>query len=405
MKSMKDARSTRSCGKYSISECGLPRTDRFVRIVALLLAVATLSATACGREIGGDGRTDQPTARELRACAVDAPGAWLDAIGGSAIDTGGVTTSPRAVGPDGDVVAVRDSGETQDLLLIDTDRSVRELYALTEPAMFAIGDVGLDDRWIVFAIDRHPRNANGVLPQMKRIELIDRQTGARSTVTEQSDADAAAKPDRNVLDRFVLSDGKVYWITRDEYNSEAGVVHSFDPLTGRGTDIASGPISDLLAGTDWPKVPVKVPPTLTVLSAEALASLGTDGVAFGWTNPLAGGGTEVGYWSPQTGRVTVVGVDVDVTKFRLPVLVFDSFVILNSGGSTTMLGSSATIVDTRSGAVAELIPRVPGQYDRAVASMGGTLALALWARAVDGFKQADYAAGMLRTGALAALAC
>ena len=380
-------------------------TVRRRRGALALVALLAISATACTHETDGDGRVAQSAPIERRACAVDVPAQWRDAIAGSAVDTGGLTTTARAVSPAGEVVAVRDSGDAHDLLLIGTDKSVRELYAVREPDVFVIGDVEIDDRWVVFAVVRHPRNANGVLPQVKRIELIDRKTGARSTVAGQSDADAALSPERNVLDPFTLFDGKVYWITRDEYNGENGVAHSFDPQTGHRTDIASGPIRDLQTGPEWSGTPATVPPEVAGLPAAALGSLGTDGTAFGWVSTVADGNAEISYWSPQTGVVKVGGVDVDAATFSKPVLVFDSLVILDAGGSTTFLGSSATVVDTRSGAVARLTPRNPGQYDRPMAAMGGTLALALWAGAPRGPKQADYEVGVLRTGALNSPAC
>ena len=314
---------------------------------------------------------------------------------------------PTAVSPDGDVVAVRDSRRTRDLLLIGTDRSVRELYSLPEPDLFYIDDIEIDDRWIVFAVVRHPRNANGVLPKMTRIELIDRRTGVRSTVVEQSAADAASRPERNVLDALALFDGRVYWITRDTYNSETGAAHSFDPLTGSRTDIASGAIRDIQsgpAGAAWSQ-PIAPPPADAGLTPAELASLGTDGTAFGWINDPARGGSGIGYWSPQTGVVRVNGLAAEVMKLGRPVLVFDALVILDHGGSTTNLKSSATIVDTRSGATVALTARVPGQYDRVVASRGGTLALALSAGKPRGSKQSDYTVGLLRNEELNPQAC
>lgn len=373
--------------------------------VLALSVVLAVGASACGRETDGAGQPAQSVLVERRACTVDLPAQWTEAIATSRVDTGGTSSSPRAVSPAGEVVAVRDSGQTRDLLLIGTDKSVRELATLPEPDEFVIGGVGIDDRWIVFEVVRSPRNANGVLPQVVRLELIDRQTGVQSTVAEQSAGDAAASPERNVLDGFALSGGKVYWITRDEYNGDNGVAHSFDPVTGDRADIASGPIRDIRTGSEWSGLPATLPTEVAGLSAEERALLGTDGTAFGWISSAPEGGAGVGYWSSQTGVVTVSGVDVEVTEFLRPVLVFDSLVIIDAGGSTTSLGYSATIVDTRTGAVARLTPRDPGQDDAVVAAQDGTLALRLWAGPGGGVKQPDYAVGMLRPGTLTSLAC
>lgn len=344
---------------------------------------------------------------ERVTCTVEMPTQWSEAIAASAVDTGDISTTPRAVSPSGEVVAVRDSGEERQLLLIGTDKSVRQLFSMARPELFTIGYAGIDDRWILFAVVRHPRDANGVLPQTVRIDLIDRQDGSLRTVAEQSAADAAATPDRNVIDDVVLSEGKAYWITRDTYNGDSGVVHSFDPATGTQTDVAAGPISDLRTGSSWaPWTTADLPAAVAAIPSVNKASVGTDGTAFGWIADVAHGGDGIGYWSPQTGIVKVNGVDLhpDVTKFAR-VLVFDSFVIIGAGGMTSTLGVSATIVDTRSGAVAELTPRNPDQYDMVTASRGGTLALNLWAGPGRGPKESDRAVGLVRAGALAPLHC
>jgi hypothetical protein len=53
-----------------------------------------------------------------------------EAIETSAVSSGGVSTVPLAVGRTGEVAAVRDDGDTRDLLLIGADKSVSEIYAV-----------------------------------------------------------------------------------------------------------------------------------------------------------------------------------------------------------------------------------------------------------------------------------
>jgi len=379
-----------------------------MRIWPFLFTIPMVIASACGQDTGGEARTALEAPVERLACTVDLPTQWADAIATSAIDTGGITATPRSVGPAGEVVAVMDSGGERELLLIGADKSVRGLFAMPQSDLFTIGYAGIDERWILFAVVRHPRNANGVLPQVTRIELIDRQSGSVRTIAEQSAADAAARPQRNVLDDVVLSDGKAYWITRDTYNGESGVLHSFDPMTATRTDVESGPIGDLRAGAaggPWATTTAALPAAVTGIASADMASVGTDGVSFGWISDVAQGGSGIGYWSPQTGVVRVSEVNFEVTKSVGPVLVFDSFVIVGAGGKTSMRGASATIVDTRSGAVTELTPRKPGQYDMVVASKAGTVALNLWAGPGRGPKEPDRAVGLLRSGALNPLGC
>ncbi len=322
---------------------------------------------------------------------------------------------PRAVGPAGEVVAARDTGTGRDLVLIRPDSSVTNasdtkvaaLYALPDPDVSVFGDVGIDDRWIVFAVEHLPRNANGVLPKVTRIDVIDRRTGKRRTVAAQSVADAAVVPERNVLDTVTLSEGKVYWITHDTYNSPTGVGHMFDPSTGVRTVVASGLIDDMTNGRSgaWTNASAALPDAVAALPAGDRASVGTDGNAYGWIGQESSGRTEIGYWSPQTGVVTVSevdGLDVDLSSFARPVLVFDSFVILNAGGAATSVGASAVLIDMRSGAVVELRSRSSGAYDQFVASRGGTLAVGL----TDGTsKQPGYQVGLIRANQLVPPAC
>lgn len=373
-----------------------------------LLLVLVLAATACGRETGGDGRIAQNAPVELQACTAAEPDQWRESITRSAVDTGPGTTTARAVSPEGEVVAVRDDGVARDLLLIGTDRSVRELYTLPDPDVFVFGYVGVDQRWIVVAVDHLPRNANGVLPTVRRIEVMDRQTGELRVVAERPVADRPTIPERDVLDSVVLFDGKVYWISRDTYNGDTGAAHMFDPSTGARTTIASGPIHDIQTGPDgaaWSNAPAALPAPVAALPAVDMTSLGTDGVAYGWITTAADAGNGIGYWSPQSGEVRIAGLDVDIANFRRPALVFDSFVILNAGGSTTALDTSAVVIDTRSGAVVTVGPRSPGEYDHVVASHGGTLALSLADGPGADVKHTNYRAGMLRSNELSPVTC
>ena len=376
-----------------------------MRIRPVLFVIPMVLASACGQDTSGEARQALEAPVERPACVVDLPAQWVDAIATSTVDTGGISATPRSVGPAGEVVAVMDSGGERELLLIGADKSVRELFAMPQPDLFTIGYAGIDERWILFAVVRHPRNANGVLPQVTRIELLDRQSGAVRTVAEQSAADVAVRPERNVLDNVVLSDGEAYWITRDTYNGENGVMHSFDPTTATRTDVESGPISDLRARAPWAATTADLPPAVAGIPSADMASVGTDGTSFAWISDVAQGGRGIGYWSPQTGVVRVSGVNLEVTDSVRPVLVFDSFVIVGVGGMTAVCGVSATIVDIRSGAVTELTPRNPGQFDMVAASKAGTLVLDLWAGPGRGPKEPDRAVGLLRSGALNPLSC
>lgn len=399
-----------------------------VRVYATVAALtALLSTTACGND-SGDGAqrasvssapvSSSPTGSAtepvtLRSCVVAEPREWAAAIERSTIDTGGVSTEARAVTRGGDVLAVRDNGQTRDLILIQADGSVRELYAVPDPDTFNIGYAGIDDRWIVFALERIPRNANGVLPTIKRIEVMDRADGSIRTVAAQSEADQAVIPELNVLDSVALHDGRVYWLTTDTYTSDTGTVRSFDPMTGATEELAAGPMRDLRAGAggvSWArpgpgpselKVPAELPGALAGVVAESdRVSLSTDGAAYGWIVGSDEGGTGVGYWSPATGVVTVTGLALRTDAGIPPVFVNGPFVLLGKGlGGDT--DSSGIVVDTRSGAAAGLVRRPDAQYDMLVDAYGGALAIDV----STGTGKGVFRVGVLGPDALAPLAC
>jgi len=89
------------------------------------------------------------------------PAAWQKAIDESAVETGGVSNVPMAVGRRGEVAVARDDGDTRDLLLINSDKSVTEIYPVPEPDQNQIGSVAMDDRWVVVGVQNAPRGTNG----------------------------------------------------------------------------------------------------------------------------------------------------------------------------------------------------------------------------------------------------
>lgn len=359
-------------------------------LAAVAALVVAVPVTACT-----NGESDAPAAPVTRpSCIVAQPPAWTAAIAGSGVNTGGVSTTARAVAPGGEVLAVRDNGSTRDLILIGTDKSVRDIYAVPDPDTFDIGYAAIDDRWIVFALDRIPRASNGVLPTIKRIEIMDRADGSIRTVAAQSAADGAAVPERNALDSVALHDGKVFWLTLDTYASERGTVRSFDPVTGVTTEVESGP------GVDLVTLPGQLPEPLADIDAADRASLGTDGTAFGWIVDVERGGTGVGYWSPDSGVVTVTGLDLKTDGVVPDLFVYGRFVLLDKGFGGDS-DNYAIVVDSRTGAVTGLERRRDVQYDRVVDAHDGVLALNLW----SGPGKGDYRVGVLTRDALSPLTC
>ena len=273
---------------------------------AVAVAVLTVAASGCASRPGSDQAATntpttvaapQPTTRP--SCETAVPAAWQKAIDESAVDTGGVSNVPMAVGRRGEVAVSRDNGDTRDLLLIGADKSVSEIYAVPEPDQNSIGTVAMDDRWVVVGVEHAPRGANGVLPTLIRIDVIDRQGGAIRNVVEspQEDRTSGGK----TIDSVALFGGKVYWITRDTFAGDTGKIQSYDLNTGTVTDVASGEMRNVrttAAGLTWDvawdqnagvraelKIPDALPPAVAgaVGTGRDQMTLATDGNAYAWS--------------------------------------------------------------------------------------------------------------------------
>jgi hypothetical protein len=303
---------------------------------------------------------------------------------------------PGIVTRAGEVTAARDNGDTRDVLLIGADKSIAEIYAVPDPNLNDAQVVAMDDRWIVVGVVRIPRNSNGVLPGLTRIDVIDRQGGGVRTVAQESEEDYGAG--RNAIDSVAMFGGKVYWITRDAYSDEAGKVSSYDLGTGAVADVALGPGHDVrttAAGLIWDvegrRPELKIPGSIPQPVADAVGTgqdrltLATDGTAYAWLTGVDQGGTGVAWWSPQTGLVHVTGEVVSVKKSLPPVYVVGPYVVIGKGRQDTDTGE--TVVDTRSGAVTYLRDYITG-------ADGGTIAFHL-----------RQSPGVVRSDALQPLAC
>ncbi|WP_319453163.1 MULTISPECIES: hypothetical protein [unclassified Mycobacterium] len=366
---------------------------------AVVIALLTLTS-ACDSDRNEPSATSSATAAPSTTavaappvvrpyCQTPPPAAWQDAIDASEVNTGGVSTVPGDVGPAGEVAAVRDNGDTRDLLLINVDGSIDEIYPVPEPNRNNIGFVAMDKRWMVVGVDRIPRTSNGVLPTLIRVDVLDRQGGPARTVVQRSDEDYASGGP--TIDSVALFGDKVYWITHDAYASSNGTLTSFDPATGAVVDLEKGNMGALRSSAVgltfvadggrsysndqmWERSEVKVPASLPTPVTDALGdgpdrlSLATDGTAYAWLTGLGQGTTGVAWWSPESGLVRVTGDVVGKSDWLPPVHVVGPYVIIDRGRQDT--DTRATVVDTRSGAVTYL-------NDRVTDADGGTIAFDL----------------------------
>jgi hypothetical protein len=382
-------------------------------VVAIAAACASESdKTAEPQAVPTAAPSSQQAPQERRACQAALPAAWQQAIENNRVDAGG-STMPLAVGRAGEVVAVRDNGDTRDVLLISADKSVKPVYAVPEPNRNNVGFAALDDRWIVVGIDRIPRGANGVLPTLIQIDLIDRSDGAVRTVVKSSEDDYGTGGP--TIDSVALFDGKVYWITHEKYSGSNGVTRSYDPTTGTVADVESGSFGSIRAtaigltgiadggrsysnDTVWERTKVLAAAPLPKDISDALGggpdrlSVATNGQAYAWLTGVDGGITGVARWSPESGLTRVTGDIVGESNWLPPVWMAGPYVVIDRGhqGADTR----ATVVDTRSGAVTYL-------NDRVVAADGGTVTFAMQ----PGGKLAPVFPSVVRADELPALGC
>jgi hypothetical protein len=386
--------------------------------VAVAMAVLTLAAAACSEGSGSDQPPTSttttvaaPQPATLPSCVTAIPATWQKAIDESTVETGGVSNVPMAVGRRGEVAVLRDDGDTRNLLLIGSDKSITEIYTVPEPDQNTIGTVSMDDRWVVVGVEHSPRGANGIIPTIMRIDVVDRQGGATRNVVDSPLEDRTSGG--KTIDSVALFGGKVYWITRDTFAGDAGRVQSYDLNTGTVSDVAAGEMRNVratAAGLTWDvawdqntgvraelKIPDALPPAVAgaVGTGREQLTLVTDGNAYAWSTGTDRGEPALAYWSPNSGLVRVTGNIPPGGKFQaLPIFVVGPYVVLDGGRPGDDVDTSATVIDTRSGALTYLRPPVGG-------ADGGTIAVGLGAI----MKQPPTSTGVLRVDELPPLTC
>jgi hypothetical protein len=390
-----------------------------VRAVAGAAAVVVLTAAASACTKGSDPErvatttmttVAAPESTKRATCEIAVPQAWQKAIEDSAVDTGGLSNVPIAVGRRGEVAVSSDSGDTRGLLLIGADRSVTEIYDVAEPDQNSVGTVSMDDRWVVVGVQHAPRNANGVIPTLTRIDVVDRQGGPIRNVAEspREDLESGGK----TIDSVALFGGKVYWITRDTYSGNVGKIQSYDLNTGAVTDVASGEMGNVratAAGLAWdvawdentgPRAELKIPDALPPEVAGAIGTgrdqftLTTDGNAYAWLTESAQGDPGLAYWSPNAGLLSVAGKIPSGGKSAVDLHVVGPYVVFDRGSADDTVETAATVVDIRSGALTYLRPPVGG-------ADGGTIAVGLGTTG----KEPPTNTGVVRVDALPPLSC
>ena len=387
-----------------------------VRLVALTTAVLTVAGPACANTRDSDSTAAsapttaaEPTPTTRPSCEAALPAAWQQAIDGSGVNTGGISNVPLEVGRAGEVVAARDSGDTRDLLLIGADKTVAEVYAVPDPNLNRVGSVAMDERWIVVGVERAPRGANGIVPPLFRIDIVDRQGGPVRTAVQSPEEDLESGG--ATIDSVALFGGKVYWITRLTYVADTGTIKSYDLNTGAVADVSSGAMRNVrttAAGLAWDvawgqngtRAELKIPDALPPPVAGALGTgqdqmtLATDGTAYAWFTGTDQGGTGIAWWSPTAGLVRITRKDPDGKSLLSPLYVVGPYVVIARGRQDQKFDTSATIIDSRSGAVTYLRETVGG-------ADGGTVAVGFGGN----LKRLPTRAGIVRADTLPPFSC
>ena len=376
-----------------------------------VLAVAAPACTSDSNEAGPVSTVATPQPIIRTSCVTAVPAAWQKVIDAAAVATGGVSNAPGAVGRRGEMTVARDNGDSRDLLLIGADRAVSTIYSVPEPRQNRVRAAAMDDRWVVVGVERAPRGANGVIPTLVRIDVLDRQGGPPRTVVQADEKDFAAGG--QTIDSFALFGGKVYWITRDTYSGDTGTVRSYDLNTGVVTDVASGPMRNVrstAAGLSWEvgwdentgtRIELKIPDALPPPVAGAVGTgrdqltLTTDGNAYAWFTATDRGESELSYWSPKSGHVRIIGHMPPPWKFApVPLYVVGPYAVIGEGRRDDRNDTFSTVVDTRTGALTYLRQSVGGANGGTIGvGFGGTL------------KQLPSVAGVARVDALPPLSC
>jgi hypothetical protein len=388
------------------------------RVGAAVIAALVFAAPACANA-PQTGSTDsitsatvaEPAPTTRPSCEAALPASWQQGIDAGRVDTGGISNVPVAVGRGGEVAALRDNGGTRDVLLIGADKSVTVAYPVPEPERNSAGPVAMDDRWIVVGVERSPRGANGVLPVLNRIDVLDRQGGPMRTVAQTGEKELESGG--ATLDSFALFAGKVYWITRDTYAGDTGTIRSFDLTSGAVADVASGAMRNVratAAGLAWevawnqvegPRSELKIPDELPVPVAGALGTgrdqltLASDGIAYAWYADSDRADRSVAYWSPSAGLVRVTGAVPSGDQHQpAPLFVVGPYVVIGSGRNDQKYDTFATVIDARSGAHTYLAQSVGG-------ANGGTIGVGFGGTG----KTLPSSAGVVRVDALPPLSC
>jgi hypothetical protein len=242
------------------------------------------------------------------------------------------------------------------VILVGPTGSVRRIYSVPRPEDQQVVDGYLEGNYALLDVDHLPRNANGVLPTVRAIVLIDLRDNSAKVLDRTTDQQAAAGG--RTIRRAVLWAGHVYWDVSPRFAGPHPVIRDYDIATGKTSDagrtsFGSGP-EVTAEGVIWSEVPTDAPavartlPQAVVTDRTASRSvLQTDGRAYAW----ATADRRIAWWDPDSAGVVVFrmprGVAADVIG------VAGRYVLFDDQAASNMV-AGIEVLDTRSGVTAQL---------------------------------------------------
>lgn len=313
-----------------------------VSVAATVVAIETASHTHPATHPTG---TPSPTP-VTKSCVTSLPTSWRSALSRGTTTAAANTAFPLDVTSNGSVLVSRDFGNSRDVALVSATGVARRVYSIPSPDQYQVLRATVAGSFALIPVSRLPRAANGVIPVVIRIVLVNVQTGAARTVTAVGARDY--KAGANTIDGATMSDGHVYYDVRAHFASQAAAIHDYDIATHTDRVIATSPVEVALGPALQARGVVWAPPYVGGVGVarplpnevdKSTDSLVGDDSSYAWIGP----GHRIAYWAPGMGVAK---------EFRIAGATPTSLV--TAAGPFVLYETNATgvrVLDTRSGAI------------------------------------------------------
>lgn len=294
-----------------------PRAPRWAHRVAPLVAAAAVlglvaTATFLEHSTGTDhhaGRSASPTVTprpttttspspiDHAACTTSLPTSWRDAVRTGTTDAGAVSVQALDASANGAVLIARDFGTARDVALIEPNGSIKQIYSVPAPNRNDVAMGSLDGPWALLPVQYLPRDANGVIPPVIKLVLINVRTGTHRLILSVTRSDV--KHERTFSLGATIYAGHVYYDMRAKFQSRVVAIHDYDIATNSDRVIArtsnvNDPPTLFAEGVSWGSPPAgdtisvrrALPPAVAAGLTTKLGenTLRSDGRSYAWVN-------------------------------------------------------------------------------------------------------------------------